>query len=268
MTTLDKHQSSSFTKMILLGDAGSGKTGALASLVKAGYKLRILDFDNNLQPLVQFVKRDGPELLKNVEARTLTDKLKSSPTGVINDGIPSAFVDGVKMLDNWKYKDGETEIDLGKPAGWGPEAVLIIDSLTFMSDAAFRWADAMNPGAKDKRQIYFTAQNAIENMLALMKGDNFRTNVIVLAHVRYEQRQDGTTKGFPNSVGSALGPTIPAYFTSIAMMETQGSGDKVQRFIRTVPTALIDLRNPAPFAMAPSLPIATGLADFFKTVRG
>lgn len=254
--------------MILLGEAGSGKTGALTSLVKAGYKLRVLDFDNNLDPLKTFVKRECLDKIANVEYRTLADKLKSSPVGAVIDGMPTAFIDGIKLLDKWSYTDAKgTAIDLGPPAKWGPDCILVIDSLTFMSDAAYAWADMMNPGAKDKRQIFFMAQQAIEKMLALLKSPTFETNVIVLAHIRYEQRQDGTVKGFPNSVGSALGPAIPAYFTSIAMMESVGSGATVTRTIRTVPTALIDLRNPAPFAMAPSLPIATGLADFFKTVR-
>lgn len=269
MPNLSDLQESNLVKMILLGDAGSGKTGALTSLVKAGYKIRVLDFDNNLAPLAKFIKHECPDKIDNVEFRTLIDKYKSSPIGAVLDGMPSAFVDGVKMLDRWKYKtvDGR-DIDLGPPSEWGPECILVIDSLTFLSNYAYNWADSMNPSAKDKRQIYFVAQSAVEDMLALMKSPTFNTNIIVTAHIRYEQRQDGTVKGFPNSVGSALGPQIPAYFTSIALMETTGAGSSINRQIRTVPTALIDLRNPAPFAMAPALPISTGLADFFRTVKG
>ena len=95
-----------------------------------------------------------------------------------------------------------------------------------------------------------------------------KPSVIVISHIRYSVSQDGVTKGFPTAVGSALGPTIPAYFNSVALVETVGSGDKVQRQIRTTPTALIDLKNPAPFEMISAMPISTGLADFFKTVRG
>lgn len=267
MTSLVDLESNQFVKMILLGEAGSGKTGALTSLVGAGYNLRILDFDNNVDPLAKFVKHEFPDKIGNVEFRTLTDKLKSSQMGPISDGMPTAFVEGIKMLDNWRYTDPKGKaVDLGPPAKWGSKCILVIDSLTFFSDAAFSWAEAMNPGAKDKRAIFFTAQQAIEKMLAMLKGGTFECHVIVLAHVRYETRQDGTVKGFPNSVGSALGPVIPAYFTSIAMMESTGQGNDVKRTIRTMPTAMIDLRNPAPFSMAGSLPIKTGLADFFKTV--
>ncbi len=127
----------------------------------------------------------------------------------------------------------------------------------------------MNPGAKDMRQIYGVAQDAFENIITIVTADDLKTNVIVIAHIKYQQGQDGTTKGFATAVGQALGPIIPIYFNSVAMMEVSGSGEKVQRQLRIVPTAMIDLKNPAPFFFnTPVLPIETGLADFFRKVRG
>ena len=134
MPSLAKHQSNEYTKLLIEGDSGSGKTGALTSLVAAGYKLRILDFDNGLETLKQYVLKECPERINNVEYRTLRDKRKANPAGPIIDGQPKAFVDGLKMLDRWKYDD----IDLGVPAEWGPEYVIVLDSLTFFSDAASR----------------------------------------------------------------------------------------------------------------------------------
>jgi len=271
MTSLANHQSNESTKLILLGNSGSGKTGALASLVGAGYKLFILDYDNGLDPLKSYVKHDFPDKLGNVEYRTLRDKYKTTPsmTGSQVEGTPTAFTEGLKMLDKWAYTDTDgSKIDLGKPSTWGPDCIVVIDSSTFFADAAFNWAQFMNPGAKDNRQIYFAAQQAFENTIALLTSKDFKPNVIVISHIRYSTTQDGVTKGFPTAVGSALGPTIPAYFNSIALMETIGTGDKIQRQIRTTPTAIIDLKNPAPFDMVPALPIKTGLADFFKTLKG
>ena len=256
MTALADHQSHDFTKLILMGDSGTGKTGSLASLVKAGYKLRILDYDNGLDILAQLVRRNSPDKLANVEFRTLRDKRRSSQAGPIIDGMPSAFVDGLKLIDNWP--------ELDKPANWGPETVLVVDSLTFLGDAAYNWARGMNPAAKEPRSWFYHAQQSVEAAIALLTAESFRTNVIVTAHIRYMDLPDGRKKGYPTAVGSALGPTIPAYFNSVAQCETDASG---KRTIRTVPSALIDLKNPASFDMAPSLPIDTGLADFFLKVR-
>ena len=267
MPSLSNHQSNEYTKLLIEGDSGSGKTGALTSLVAAGYKLRILDFDNGLDTLKQFILRECPDKIENVEFRTVTDKRKSSPQGPVIDGTPRAFIDATKMLDRWRYKDAAgNEIDYGIPAEWGPDTILVIDSLTRMSDAAFdfRLSLVINTGKYDMRAVYGDAQDAIEATLALFQSDNFKTNVIVISHIRYMERLDGLTKGYPKSVGSALSPNIPTYFNSVAQFETSAGG---KRTLKTTATALLDLKNPAPFKMEKEYPITTGLADFFGVLR-
>lgn len=269
MPSLSKHQSNEFTKMLVEGDPGSGKTGGLASLVKAGYWLGILDYDNGLEPLKQFIYKECPENIDNVEYRTLRDKRKATPDGPVVDGMPRAFIEGIKMLDRWKYKtDDGVEVDYGIPATWGPDRILVIDSLTFFSDAAFDFREPLVPrsrdGKYDQRAVYKDAQDAIENVLALLTSEQFRTNVIVNTHIRYVDNEDGTRKGYPTAVGAALSPQIPAYFNSVALCRTKPGGKRV---IQTSATALIDLKNPKPFAMLPEYPIETGLADFFAVLR-
>lgn len=263
MTSLAQHQSSEFTKLLLMGDSKSGKTGALASLALKGYKLRILDFDNGLDALAQVIRRDNAGALENVEFRTLRDKFRATPTGTVTDGTATAFIDGLKLLDRWKYG----EVDLGVPAEWGPKCILVLDSFTFMCDAAWRFREPLVPRSKDGkydiRAVYKDAQDAGENVLALLTSESFRTNVIVISHVRYVDNPDGTKKGYPTAVGSALSPQIPRYFNSVALAQTVAG----TRTIQTAPTAMIDLANPASFKMLPTLPIATGLATFFETVR-
>lgn len=264
MPSLANHQSNEFTKLLIEGDSGTGKTGSLASLVKAGYSLRILDMDNGLDVLKAYIVQECPDKLDSVEFRTLRDKRKATAEGPIIDGQPKAFINAIKMLDRWKYDD----VDLGVPGEWGPSAILVLDSLTMLSDAAFDWREPLTPRGKsgdyDKRATYGDAQKAIEDVLALLTSENFRTNVIVISHIKYIDNPDGTKKGYPTSVGSALSPRIPTYFNSVAQCETTAGG---KRKIKTVATALIDLKNPKPFAMAPSYPIESGLADFFAVLR-
>lgn len=259
MPKLSDHQSNEFTKVLLTGDSGSGKTGAKASLVKAGYRLFILDMDNGLDPLKTFVQHECPDLVDNVEFRTLRDKRKTTAAGVTIDGKASAWVNMMKMLDNWKYDD----VDFGRTADLGPDAIVVIDSLSFASDAAFDWVQSMNPGAKDPRQWFYAAQQQVEAMLALLSSDGFRTNVIVDSHVRYSTGDDGTNKGYPNAIGSALGPTIPRYFNHWAQCTNKAG----KRTIRTAATNTFDLKNSKPFEMKAEYPIETGLADFFAVLR-
>jgi hypothetical protein len=258
MPPLTQHQSNKFTKLLLIGDSGTGKTGALASLVGEGYDLRILDCDNGLDTMAMILKEKHPDKLGQVHYETVRDKYKGSAMGPLIDGAP-AFAKALGLLDKWT--DGT------KPAEWGEKTIFVLDSLTFFSDMAFNWAKSLNPGAKEPRQWYGTAQAATENVLAQLTSADFKTNVIVISHISWIERPDGTMRGYPSSVGKALGPTIPAYFNSVALCQTAGTGAQVRRTIQTVPTALIDLKNPAPFRMAASLPLETGLADFFREVR-
>jgi len=257
MPSLDQLTASTVVKLLLIGDSGSGKTGSIASLVQAGYDVFLLDMDAGWESLAAAVKRNCPDRLASVNVETFRDKYKSSPMGPIMDGAPRAFISAIGLLDKWG--------DHGKPSTWGPSSILIIDSLTFLSDAAYAWADAMNPTAKDKRQIYGAAQEAVEHCLALLTGASFNTNVIITAHVKYMDLPDGSKKGYPTSIGQALSPTIPRYFNSVAACATQPGG---KRTIQTVSTALMDLKNPNSFEMEKSLPIETGLATFFEKLRG
>ena len=114
MPSLSQHQSSTITKLLLIGYSGAGKTGALTSLVANGYKLRILDFDNGLDSLVIQCRQRCPDKLGNVEFVSVRDKLKGSSAGPIFDGQPTAFTRAMQLLDRWK--DGDN--DLGKPSEW------------------------------------------------------------------------------------------------------------------------------------------------------
>jgi len=246
------------TKALILGDSGTGKTGALASLVGAGYKLRILDLDNKLKSgiLPKIVQKDFPDKIGSIDYEAVRDSWKASSLGPVPNGIPQSFTRALGLMDKWS--DGSV------PSKWGPDYVFVLDSLTFFSDAAFNWAKSMNPGSKDPRQWFYTAQQAVENTLAMLTAESFATNVLVIAHVSWQDRPDGTMKGYPASVGKALGPTIPAYFDNMILCQT-GAGNK--RTIQTVPTALVDLKNPASFTMAATLPLESGLATFFETLR-
>lgn len=269
MPSLAKHQSNDFTKLLLLGDAKSGKTGSLVSLVSAGYKLRILDFDNLLDILKGLILKQCPDKIENVEFRTLRDKYKAGATGSVIDGKPKAWVDAIKMLDNWKYTDDDgSEIDLGKPALWGADTILVIDSLSRLCDAAYDFHESIIPRGKsgdyDGRAVYGNAQDDVEKVLAMLTGKNFATNLIVIAHGIYVDNPDGTTKIFPQGVGQKLSPKIPQYFPNYIRYKNKNN----KRTIQVTSDQMIDLANTRPDKLDKELSIETGLAEFFAALKG
>jgi hypothetical protein len=270
MAKASDHPSISLIKGLLLGDSGSGKTGSLVSLLDAGYKLRVWDFDNLLQVLINHTMNECPERLDNLSYQTFTDKIKipSVPVGMIEkaqrampftDGVPTAYVNALKQLDHWK--DGDE--DLGRPGEWGPDCIAVIDSLTFMAQAAYRYAVAMDPMGKDGRVHYKTAQDLVMNCLALLASKQFNTNVLLLAHIDYDKDHLGMTKGFPRSIGAAINSVIAGNFNCVLRVE---NNDGVNRYIKTNASGIVDLKNPVSFRVKERYPIETGMAEFFAAV--
>lgn len=265
MPSLEAHPSLEIVKGLYLGDAGAGKTGSLASLVAAGYKLRIYDFDNLLTPLVQYVMKDCPAKIGNVAYQTFTDKMKGPDSPGMMQGkvlkvMPfvekaDAFARAMKQLNYWKTP----EEDLGKPGDWGPDVIVIIDTLTTMSESAFRYCEFLNPFGLEPQATYFAAQRMIVNALGMLTAEDFKPNVLVLAHIDYDKNQFNLTKGFPRSIGSALNTKIGGHFNCVLQAEDQ-------KFIRTKSTGIIDLKNPVSFRVPEKLPLESGLATFFKAV--
>lgn len=253
MPTLDNHASSLYTKVLYIGDSSSGKTGSLVSLLADGYSMRILDMDNGLTALKQFGRAAGADLSR-IEYETYRDEFRMTAGGPMVKGSAKAFSAAMDKLTEWSLIDD-------------PMSITVIDSLTFLGKSAMAWAKGMNPTAKDPRQWFYTAQQAVESVLALLTNESYKQNVIVISHVNYKEVMEGVHKGYPSAVGSALGPTIASYFDTLVLAEASGSGTNVRRRIKTMPTGVIDLKMPTS-AIDKELPLETGLSTIFAELKG
>lgn len=263
MPSLKEYRSHDLVKLLALGDAKSGKTGSLVSLVAAGYKLRIINFDDLLDILVNKIAEVCADKLDTVQFATFKDPTKAGNSGVTISGKPKAWINTIRMLDHWQ--DGD--LDLGVPAEWGPDCVLVIDSLSRLCDAAYDFHESIIPRGKggdfDGRAVYGNAQDDVERLIGMLTSKSFGTNVIVICHGTYMDLPDGTTKIFPQGVGKKLSPKIPTYFPNYVRY-VNNRGD---RTISLKSDALIDLCSTNPLYMSESYPIETGLADFFAVLR-
>lgn len=260
MATLEEYAESAFKKVLFLGESKTGKTGALASLVEAGYKLFIIDFDAGLDYLAAEIRDKDPKLLKNIVYQTFRDKTKLTATrDVIVQGSAKAFDKAFKALD-----DGID--DTGPANALGDKWIVVIDSLWAAGQSAFFEHQKMQP-SKDPRQNYGGAQQMILAMLRNLTDPDFETNVIVISHLTLVELETGITKGMPAAIGKAICPEIPKLFNRMLVAEVKGAGRTAKRIISTVPTALTiatsgDLKDKVPA----ELPLETGLATFFKLV--
>ncbi len=296
MPSLDQHQSSGTTKMLLIGDSGAGKTGATASLAAAGFKLRYADTDNGLDLLVDLLKnpaspyvkaaiakgQDPKKLLSEIQYETITDPMKSVG-GKLIPAQATVWQRLMALLDNWDPKTTGNWPNKKPPAGqndtaalgpistWGDDTILVLDSLSRISNAALNLVLSMNArlGQQPHQSDYFTAQTMVEGLLQMLYDSNIRCNVIMIAHIAFiGDDSTGVQHGYPASVGKALPPKIGQYFNTCLMVKTTGIGANQKRKILTRTTGLVELKNSAPMKVKPEYDLENGLAEYFRDVRG
>ncbi len=282
-----KHQSKRTTKLLNVGVPGSGKTGATACLVKAGYRLIIVDYDNGVDILINLLKDDKPALdrlyyetftdpmqLTVGQARTKDEGTKTTSM-IVTKGVPTAFTRSLAGLNRWKFpvEEGSSETyDLGNIGDWGPETVLLIDSLGLAGEAALRFIRQLNQHQFDmftSQPDYGQAMGMLEGMLQLLYSDSVKCHVIINSHITYlEDIMRGALLGFPRALGSKLPPKVGGYFNSIVNTATVGAGKSSKKVIRTTSESSVELKLPiAPNTLPAQLPIKDGLLTIFRTLQ-
>ena len=301
MPPISSHQSSTVTKLLYCGDSGTGKTGSLAALAAAGYRLRIIDTDNGLDVLRAYLTDPksqyllaNPKAAENVHFVTLTEKMRNI-NGRITPATARVWPQVLDMLDHWRVKDtdasGKTILtegkptyaeDLGKPTSWGSQEVLVLDTLTSLGTAAYNYHCSMNgrlgasPQGNEWRRDIGATQSMLEGLLQLLSDTSLGCNVILNSHLTYVQDEDapamadgtgGLKTGYPSAIGKALSPKIPRYFNTVLLAKTTGFGASTKHKIFTSSQGQVDLKSTNPLRVAKEYDLATGLADYFKAVR-
>lgn len=293
MPSLEQLAASPRARIMIEGFPKAGKTGCAVALANAGWEIGILDFDNNPDPLVAYVK---PECRKNVSIVSLWDKITlGAPKGgrdmVELSDEPTALVNAFKALNNWgKY---EPEHDWGPVRTWDRSRILWVDSLTGMGDASFDRIRAINnrPGGVASDADFGFAMKDQDNMLKMLFSPQFQCHVICTAHLKMigpkvermgaKEDQDLLdakiaiskanaeaipTRWYPSALGRALAPEILRRLPAAILVAQDDFGN---RKIYTKPPfgMPIDLGIPIRGAKD-SYPQETGLLDIFAAVTG
>lgn len=291
MAPLSKVKQSTPVKMLFIGESGTGKTGALAALAAAGYNLRLIDIDKGSEILINYLTdpnspyvKQSPQIADRVDIVQISDTMKN-----INGLLVPAKADGwpkfTKLLTSWD--DGESK--LGPVQSWGPQDILVIDSLTGLSKLALHFHLSLN-GALGKvrtqneaRRDIGATQNYIKDLLDLLYDDAIKCNVIMISHITAVTEaggspvvEDGDYKnipiGYPSAIGRSLSPQIGRWFNNCLVAHKQVQGTRTTHKIFTgsqlISGQIVGAKTSAPLRVKPEYPIATGLADFFKDLRG
>lgn len=270
-------------RMLLTGYPGAGKTGALASLVDAGYQVRILDFDGNPESLIQYAK---PDKLANVDIISLEENIGEAGGYVGVKGQPTAFARALKAMDQWKYEEDGQQIDLGKSKEWGPETIVVVDGLTGLGKACFRRAQAMmnKTPTNTTQAVWGLAIQDQENFIEKLTSAANGFHLIVISHLKIvgpkgEQAGDGDlnkeikerasdlvpTRLYPSALGWALPQNIGAHFPVIVNLGIGYKGKSAVRRFDVYPTQAQDIKMPTSKELG-ELGVETGLLTIFKAL--
>ena len=292
-------------KILLVGKSGAGKTGSLASLVAAGFNLRIIDTDKGIRPLrslitdpkypyakiisdkaidinhaVRYFPIDTAMKTRNIQRRTPDGKIFSETLLAPTDS--KAWLNVLDLLNEWK--DGD--LNLGHLSSWTTNDILVIDSFSTLAKAVYYFSQAMNGrlGARDQGYDYQRdvgeAQSQLTRLLELLYNSTIGCNIIIISHITWVDESKGfasnpkpgesgpvsSPDGYPSAIGRALSPQMGKYFNDVYIARSEGSGLAVRRTISTVPHDGVVAKNSV--YLEREYPNTFGLAEIFCKLLG
>jgi adenosyl cobinamide kinase/adenosyl cobinamide phosphate guanylyltransferase len=210
-------------RILLVGEAGTGKTVFASTFPNAYFvdlddgMLSVRGKDVNYISISQYETNDPDfdEIIKDLP----------KPKGGKRHQELSTFEKAQVVIEHWanNLKAGDT---------------LVIDSLTFYSQAAFDYIiETEKP--KDNRMAYGAAQKLISATLDLIRTRP--CNIILIAHKKIKTDENGNVVEItPQTVGNALANILPSHFDEVWRMEVElkkkGGEDHKTYVMHTCPT--------------------------------
>lgn len=266
-----------------------GKTGGIiVPLLEAGFEVGVLNYDNNLDPVYAFAE---PASLANLSVITCQDRLALTNRGAGKEYVqfveePTAMRRGLQALNDWSKFDPEHP--WGPVRTWGPNRVLVLDSLTAQGDAAFnriRFINNRNRG-NTRDSDYGAAMDDQAGMLRILM--TYNCHVLVTAHLKLigpkEPRmgddeeindirkaiavanaENVETRWYPSALGRALPQDILRHMPASMLVDIVDGQRKW--VVKPQKSVAVDIGVPGRFK-SDTLPLETGILSIMEAVCG
>ena len=203
--------SSDPAKIMEIGKSGSGKTGSLASLVAAGYRLRIMDTNKGINalrslltnykyPYRKYCETHGINIGSAVSyvpidqnMRVCDGLIPGEKAGEIKPKDARAWDRATGLLTNWI--DGD--LKLGNINTWTDKNVLVINSFSTLAYDCYYFVQSFNGrlGAREEGYDFQRnvggAQSLLRRMLELLYSTSVKCNVIIISHLTWVDTSQG-----------------------------------------------------------------------------
>jgi len=245
-------------RVLVCGEPASGKTGAIAQLANAGYRIMLHDFDQNARVIGSYLRDNAADVYVSTYAvAKVTNTNLFAGTGQATKQAVEELRRFCKMLDHWNA-DGD---DLGPSSKLTAKDVIVIDSGTFLGELLLLAAHEDPETKRDLRSLYNVAGRYYSAILDHLCSNKIGASVLVLTHLMQTGDKDdqgkivGKARDIPVGVGEKFSKKMQTYFSDIWHLEVDRGGN---RTFKTSATDKASLRtsNPAlikasePFDMA------------------
>lgn len=255
---------------LLMGPAGTGKTTSLATLIKAGLKLRMLatepsapsrvlgrlaelglsaeGFDWNF---VQPAAASWDSLISSAEAvNAFTIKQLADMTGGIAKKDSNNWILFLRAMNN--FVSAKTGEHFGDIASWGDDVAFVIDGLTGVNQMSRMLTVGLKPNPNPGE--WGIMQGNIYSVLNKLCAD-LHCFFVCIAHVERENNElTGVANITVSTLGAKLAPRLPPLFTNVILAERKGKS-----FNWSTETMNVDTKNG-------DLPIAPDLQPSFELI--
>jgi len=217
-------------KVMLIGGTGSGKTHSIRTLVDAGLEVFVLFTEPGMETLAdissenlhwKYIAPAAPEWGDMVDSATKinTMSLKMlSEMSDINKRKYSQFIDVLNSLAN--FQDDRTGKFFGAVDDWGPERVLVVDSMSGLSIMAMN----LIAGSKPVKSIadWGVSVDNLERLTTKLCVDT-RCHFVLICHAEREMDETtGAQLAMASTLGRKLGPKLPRFFSEVIHVKRDG----------------------------------------------
>lgn len=214
-----------------MGDSGTGKTYCIRTLIECGLTPFCIFTEPGMETLSDlpadkwhwaYVPPTVPDwsalstMVSNVNKLSYENLLKIPDP---NKTKYTHFFSVLKLCQEFVSSTGRS---FGDVTTWGTDRVLILDSLSGLSDMAMQMAAGLK--AARAQHEWGEAQLLIESLINKLVTD-CQCMVILTAHVEREQDElTGASRIMVSTLGKKLPPKLPKYFSDVIL--TVREGDK------------------------------------------
>jgi hypothetical protein len=231
-------------KALVYGEAGTGKTFSVRTLLDAGQKVRFLAAENNaisgIEVALERWKKDNPkaELTTDMFALMIPERPKKkladlvkSQTKFVEIPLETQFkaVDPERkkytrylevLRSTVAFTDTATGTALGSVDDWGNDTTLVVDSLTIICEAIMQ--SVIGGKLATSQPEWGVAQKTLVEFIRLLTED-LKCNLVILGHPTKEiDPVLGVQRIYPSSVGQALNNLLPSFFTEVVWSYRSG----------------------------------------------